>query len=67
MVASNPGNEFQVEWNVPIPSYDRNLNTGGVFGEDVRGKTTVNTIFHDELRRQKLYCRSCHNHQYVLF
>jgi len=33
-----------------FPRYDRNLNTGGPFGEEVRGQAAVNTIFHDGMR-----------------
>ena len=33
-----------------FPRYDRNLNTGGPFGEEVRGQVAVNTIFHDSMR-----------------
>lgn len=33
-----------------FPRYDRNLNTGGPFGEEVRGQVAVNTVFHDALR-----------------
>jgi putative CocE/NonD family hydrolase len=33
-----------------FPRYDRNLNTGGVWGEEVRGQVAVNTVFHDALR-----------------
>jgi putative CocE/NonD family hydrolase len=33
-----------------FPWYDRNLNTGGPFGEEVRGQVAVNTVFHDTLR-----------------
>jgi putative CocE/NonD family hydrolase len=33
-----------------FPRYDRNLNTGGAFGEEVCGQIAVNTIFHDALR-----------------
>ena len=37
-----------------FPRYDRNLNTGGPFGEEVRGQTAVNTIFHDAMRPSHL-------------
>jgi putative CocE/NonD family hydrolase len=30
-----------------FPRYDRNLNTGGPFGAEVRGRAAVNTVFHD--------------------
>jgi putative CocE/NonD family hydrolase len=33
-----------------FPRYDRNLNTGGPFGEEVRGQVATNTIFHDSIR-----------------
>jgi putative CocE/NonD family hydrolase len=33
-----------------FPWYDRNLNTGGPFGEEVRGQVAANTVFHDTLR-----------------
>ena len=33
-----------------FPRYDRNLNTGGPFGEEVRGRAAVNTVFHDAAR-----------------
>ena len=33
-----------------FPWYDRNLNTGGPFGEEVSGQVAVNTVFHDTLR-----------------
>jgi len=33
-----------------FPWYDRNLNTGGPFGEEVRGQVAVNTVFHDAMR-----------------
>jgi putative CocE/NonD family hydrolase len=33
-----------------FPWYDRNLNTGGPFGEEVRGQAAVNTVLHDALR-----------------
>jgi hypothetical protein len=33
-----------------FPWYDRNLNTGGPFGEEVHGQAAVNTVFHDTLR-----------------
>jgi putative CocE/NonD family hydrolase len=37
-----------------FPRYDRNLNTGGPFGEEARGQVAVNTIFHDALRPSHL-------------
>jgi predicted acyl esterase len=33
-----------------FPWYDRNLNTGGPFGEEVRGQVAINTVFHDAMR-----------------
>jgi putative CocE/NonD family hydrolase len=33
-----------------FPWYDRNLNTGGPFGEEVRGQVAANTVFHDAMR-----------------
>lgn len=33
-----------------FPRYDRNLNTGGPFGEEVCGRVALNTIFHDAMR-----------------
>jgi putative CocE/NonD family hydrolase len=38
-----------------FPRYDRNLNTGGPFGEEVRGKVAVNTIFHDARRPSRIF------------
>ena len=37
-----------------FPRYDRNLNTGGPFGEEVRGQVAVNTVFHDRMRPSHL-------------
>jgi len=37
-----------------FPRYDRNLNTGGPFGEEVRGQVALNTVFHDPLRPSHL-------------
>ncbi|MDP6776698.1 MAG: CocE/NonD family hydrolase [Candidatus Latescibacteria bacterium] len=37
-----------------FPRYDKNLNTGGPFGEEVRGQVAVNTVFHDALRESCL-------------
>ena len=34
-----------------FPRYDRNLNTGGPFGEEATGRVAVNTVFHDADRR----------------
>jgi putative CocE/NonD family hydrolase len=33
-----------------FPRYDRNLNTGGPFGEEAIGQIAVNTVFHDANR-----------------
>jgi putative CocE/NonD family hydrolase len=33
-----------------FPRYDRNLNTGGPFGEEAHGQVAVNTVFHDAMR-----------------
>jgi putative CocE/NonD family hydrolase len=33
-----------------FPRFDRNLNTGGAFGTEVRGQVAINTLFHDALR-----------------
>lgn len=33
-----------------FPWYDRNLNTGGLFGEEVKGKVAINRVFHDAAR-----------------
>ena len=33
-----------------FPRYDRNLNTGGSFGEEARGQVAINTLFHDAKR-----------------
>ncbi len=30
-----------------FPRWDRNLNTGGAFGQEARGEVALNTIFHD--------------------
>lgn len=32
-----------------FPWYDRNLNTGGPFGEETRGHVATNTVFHDAM------------------
>jgi uncharacterized protein len=37
-----------------FPQYDRNLNTGGPFGEEASGQIATNTIFHDALRPSHL-------------
>jgi hypothetical protein len=37
-----------------FPRFDRNLNTGGVFGQEAVGQTAINTIFHDALRPSRI-------------
>lgn len=37
-----------------FPRYDRNLNTGGPIGKEVRGQVADNTVFHDALRPSHL-------------
>ncbi len=37
-----------------FPRYDRNLNTGGTFGEEVSGRTAINVVFHDQTRPSHL-------------
>lgn len=32
-----------------FPRYDRNLNTGGPFGEETQGQVAVNTVLHDDM------------------
>jgi len=50
-----PGHRIRVQvTSSDFPRYDRNLNTGGPFGEEVRGKVAVNTVFHDALRPSHL-------------
>jgi putative CocE/NonD family hydrolase len=46
-----PGHRIRVQVNSSdFTRYDRNLNTGGPFGEEVRGQVAVNTVFHDAMR-----------------
>jgi hypothetical protein len=46
-----PGHRIRVQvTSSDFPRYDRNLNTGGAFGEDTCGQTATNTIIHDALR-----------------
>jgi putative CocE/NonD family hydrolase len=46
-----PGHRIRVQvTSSDFPRYDRNLNTGGPFGEEVLGQVAANTIFHDALR-----------------
>lgn len=33
-----------------FPRYDRNLQTGGTFGEETHGQIARNTVFHDGMR-----------------
>jgi putative CocE/NonD family hydrolase len=50
-----PGHRIRVQvTSSDFPRYDRNLNTGGPFGEEIQGKIAVNTIFHDELRPSQI-------------
>lgn len=45
------GHRLRVEvTSSDFPRYDRNLNTGGPFGEEVCGQVAVNTVFHDAMR-----------------
>ena len=37
-----------------FPRYDRNLNTGGPFGEETTWQVATNTVFHDALRQSHL-------------
>jgi putative CocE/NonD family hydrolase len=37
-----------------FPRYDRNLNTGGPFGEEASGQDAINTVCHDALRPSHL-------------
>jgi putative CocE/NonD family hydrolase len=37
-----------------FPRFDRNLNTGGVFGAEARGQVAVNTIFHDATHTSRI-------------
>jgi putative CocE/NonD family hydrolase len=37
-----------------FPWYDRNLNTGRPFGEEVHGQVAINTVFHDAARPSHL-------------
>jgi putative CocE/NonD family hydrolase len=46
-----PGHRIRVQvTSSDFPRYDRNLNTGGPFGEEARGQVAVNTVFHDAMR-----------------
>lgn len=45
------GHRLRVEvTSSDFPRYDRNLNTGGPFGDEVRGQVALNTVYHDALR-----------------
>jgi putative CocE/NonD family hydrolase len=45
------GHRLRVEvTSSDFPMYDRNLNTGGPFGEEAAGQVAVNTLFHDAAR-----------------
>jgi putative CocE/NonD family hydrolase len=37
-----------------FPRFDRNLNTGGPFGQEVQGQAAINTIFHDAMRPSRI-------------
>jgi putative CocE/NonD family hydrolase len=42
------GHRLRVEvTSSDFPRYDRNLNTGGPFGEETQGQVTVNIVLHD--------------------
>ncbi len=47
----HPGHRIRIQvTSSDFPRYDRNLNTGGPFGEEICGQTAINTIFHDAIR-----------------
>jgi len=49
------GHRIRVEvTSSDFPRYDRNLNTGGPFGEEVLGQAAVNTLFHDATRASRV-------------
>jgi putative CocE/NonD family hydrolase len=49
------GHRIRVEvTSSDFPRYDRNLNTGGPAGEEVRGQPAVNTVFHDAVRASQV-------------
>jgi putative CocE/NonD family hydrolase len=49
--AFQAGHRLRVEvTSSDFPRFDRNLNTGGPFGTEVRGLVAINTLFHDTLR-----------------
>ena len=37
-----------------FPRFDRNLNTGGVFGAEAKGQVAINTVFHDAMRPSRI-------------
>jgi putative CocE/NonD family hydrolase len=37
-----------------FPRFDRNLNTGGVFGAESSGQVAINTVFHDAVRPSRI-------------
>jgi putative CocE/NonD family hydrolase len=37
-----------------FPRFDRNLNTGGIFGAEARGEVALNTVFHDAARPSRI-------------
>ncbi len=44
------GHRLRVEvTSSDFPRYDRNLNTGGPFGEETQGQVAVNTVLHDDI------------------
>jgi putative CocE/NonD family hydrolase len=50
-----PGHRLRVQvTSSDFPRYDRNLNTDGPFGEEVRGQVALNTVFHDRVRPSHL-------------
>jgi putative CocE/NonD family hydrolase len=49
------GHRIRVEvGSSDFPRYDRNLGTGGAFGEEVCGQVAINTLFHDATRASYL-------------
>jgi N-acetylated-alpha-linked acidic dipeptidase len=50
-----PGHRIRLEVSSSnFPRFDRNPNTGGVFGEDVRPVIAEQTVFHDRQRPSRL-------------
>ena len=46
-----PGHRIRVHvTSSDFPRYDRNLNTGKPFGEEVAGQIAINSVFHDVQR-----------------